>query len=339
MIMNKMLTVSIAAYNVEKYLDKCLASLADDRLNDTLEVLIVNDGSTDHTSIIAEKFVNKYPNIFKLINQKNGGHGATIMCGLKHAKGKYFRILDGDDWLDTENLCQLINHMKDLNCHLIVTPYYFVDYNSQKYTLNQLPTNLDIGNIKDFKTIFYRGDVITYLSIHSLTVKTDLLRENVFELLKHTFYEDAEFMLKATAFAKNVIFADLPIYCYLVGNASQSISQDNMVKKYDHHDRVLKSCITYYLNNKKNLTREYQQYVVFRISTLASTQFRTALICDGDRKDGVLKSKKLKEYIDQNCPEVWKYSKNKYKIYSALHNMRITGSRYFTISAIYKKFK
>ena len=103
----KVLTISIAAYNVEKYLDNTLNSLICNKM-DKLEVIIQNDGSKDSTCEVAKKYVEKYPNVFILNDKKNGGYGSTINASLKMAKGKYFKQLDGDDWFDTSNLDSFI---------------------------------------------------------------------------------------------------------------------------------------------------------------------------------------------------------------------------------------
>ena len=93
----KILTISIAAYNVEKFLDKTLSSLCNESLSEDLEVLIIDDGSTDKTGNIAKQYEKKYPNIFRYVYKENGGHGSTINKGIELAQGKYFRVLDGDD--------------------------------------------------------------------------------------------------------------------------------------------------------------------------------------------------------------------------------------------------
>ena len=79
-----------------------------------IEVLIINDGSTDNTACIAARYPEKYPEIFRLVNKENGGHGSAVNCGISEAKGKYFKTVDGDDWVDTGALRELID-LKDLN--------------------------------------------------------------------------------------------------------------------------------------------------------------------------------------------------------------------------------
>ena len=92
----KILTVTIPSYNVEAYLEDCLESFVNSEVMDDIEVLIVNDGSSDNTAKIAQRYVDKYENTFRLINKENGGHGSTINTGVREAKGKYFKVVDED---------------------------------------------------------------------------------------------------------------------------------------------------------------------------------------------------------------------------------------------------
>ena len=90
--MKKNLTISIAAYNVEKYIKETLDSLICKNMN-LLEVLIIDDGSKDNTDKIAKKYEEKYKGVFKVISKKNGGYGSTINTGVEYATGKYFKQL------------------------------------------------------------------------------------------------------------------------------------------------------------------------------------------------------------------------------------------------------
>ena len=83
--MSKILSVTIPTYNVEKYLKQCLDSFIIPEIIDDMEILIVNDGSTDSSPIIAKEYTEKYPDTFKLINKENGGHGSTINTGIANA--------------------------------------------------------------------------------------------------------------------------------------------------------------------------------------------------------------------------------------------------------------
>ena len=95
--MPKTLTFIIPAYNAEKYLDKCISSLLNSAVQDDLEIIVVNDGSTDQTETIAKKYVKEYPHMCALITKDNGGHGSAINIGFQKATGKYVKVLDADD--------------------------------------------------------------------------------------------------------------------------------------------------------------------------------------------------------------------------------------------------
>lgn len=98
--MDKILTVVIPTYNMERYLRYCLDSLCVGRGSDALEVLVINDGSTDSSSAIAHEYEQKSPGIFRVIDKENGNYGSCVNRGLTEAKGKYIKILDADDSFD-----------------------------------------------------------------------------------------------------------------------------------------------------------------------------------------------------------------------------------------------
>ena len=106
--MEKILTVSIAAYNVYNYLNETLTPFLGVKGNDRLEVLIIDDGATDGTLELALEYQEKYPNVFRVIHKENGGWGSTVTTGILNATGKYFKLLDGDDYYNKDS------EMKDM---------------------------------------------------------------------------------------------------------------------------------------------------------------------------------------------------------------------------------
>lgn len=125
-IFEKILTVVAPAYNVEKYIRKCLDSLLIAEVLSDLEVLIIDDGGTDHTLEIAETYVKRAPDTFKVITKENGGHGSVINCGIQEATGKYFKVVDGDDWVDKRNFKKLISILKHTNTDIVASNYCWV---------------------------------------------------------------------------------------------------------------------------------------------------------------------------------------------------------------------
>ncbi len=151
--MGKLLTIAMPCYNVEAYLERGLGSLADDRFADDLEVLIVNDGSTDSTKEIALRYVESHPTIFRLIDKENGGHGSGINAGIAHAAGTYFRIVDGDDWVDTDNLATLLDRLRSIDSDIVVDEKREVDMSSMSGSLVEFPAYIEVDKECQFADI------------------------------------------------------------------------------------------------------------------------------------------------------------------------------------------
>ena len=102
---------------MERYLRKCLSSIcvADACLFDLLDIIVVNDGSTDSTLAIAHEFENRYPSVFRVIDKPNGHYGSCVNCGLAASTGCYVKILDADDSFDTENFARFLADLQALS--------------------------------------------------------------------------------------------------------------------------------------------------------------------------------------------------------------------------------
>ena len=116
----KILTLAVPTYNMEPYLEKCVRSCMCDNKH-LLEVLIVNDGSTDGSSTIAHKLQSEYPEIVTVIDKENGNYGTCVNRAISEAQGKYFRMLDADDWANTDALNSLLDKLQTCDADCIVT--------------------------------------------------------------------------------------------------------------------------------------------------------------------------------------------------------------------------
>lgn len=318
------LSVAVPSYNVEKYLDKCLTSFSDDRFRGKVDVMIINDGSTDGTAAIAKRYEERFPDVFRLINKKNGGHGSAVNCGIENAKGKYFRIVDGDDWVDTENLAKLIEKLEKTDADLVIDEKSEVDMESGEEKFFPLPENVEFDREYRFEDICDRNDICTYIMLHTLSVKTSLLRENSIKVLEKIFYVDVEFIIKATVEAKTALFADLNVYKYLVGNANQSVSCKNLVKNYSHHEKMVKEMVRFGL--ERNPENEHmKRYLDRRIVLLLNSHFNIPLIFDENRKRGLATAKEFRKYLKNVAP---KYAAAVEKRYVACRILHFLGVDY-----------
>ncbi|OUN46864.1 hypothetical protein B5G22_07130 [Limosilactobacillus reuteri] len=253
---NKILTISVAAYNVENTLDKTLASFNDQRVKDDIEVLIIDDGSKDNTKNIALKYETIDPGTFKYVPKNNGGHGSTINKGIELASGKYFKVIDGDDWVDTKALIKFVSLLKDTNSDLILTNHCEV-YENKKEKINL------VEGMKNGKVYTWDDDFdIKRVVLHTLTIKTELLKKNKVHITENCFYVDVEYVIWAAYLSKTITFFNIYLYMYRMGNANQSVNKKNMLKNVRMQETVSYKLVDLYdkfvsshlMNSKKEET-------------------------------------------------------------------------------------
>ena len=109
----KLITFTVPCYNSAAYMDHCIETLL--TAGEDAEIILVDDGSKDDTGKIADSYAEKYPTIVRVIHQENGGHGEGVNQGIRNATGVYFKVVDSDDWLDTDALQKVL---AELRAHL-----------------------------------------------------------------------------------------------------------------------------------------------------------------------------------------------------------------------------
>ena len=238
----KILTISIAAYNVEKYLPKTLESLVIPEIMDQLEVLIINDGSQDKTGQIAEEYVVKYPATFYLVNKENGGWGSTVNTSAQLATGKYYKLLDGDDFFNAEALKKFVNELETVNTDLVFTQFTKVYEPEMNEEL--------IEQKYPYYSVFPVSTINAY-SMHALTVKTEIIKSNEFHLLERCFYTDVEFCVRCFSLSESVLSLPINVYQYRLGRDEQSVSIRSMMRGVQEHDKVVREILPIVYNEKK----------------------------------------------------------------------------------------
>lgn len=239
---NPLLSISIAAYNVESYLENTLNSfVVAESYMEKFEVIIVNDGSKDRTLEIAERFVEKYPNTFILVDKKNGGYGSTINASIPIAKGKYYRLLDGDDWFNKKGFIDYLNKLEMLDSDLVLTKYCEVDDKTGKSRIVE-------GNISySFQELDIKDlNLDVNLAMHQITYKTELLRKNKISITEKCFYTDFEFIVKPFPFVHTVTCIDAVVYMYRIGREGQSVQLSSWHKNIHQAIKVTLNLAEYY---------------------------------------------------------------------------------------------
>ena len=292
--MSKALTISVAAYNVSNYLKETLDSLIVNECLDSLEVLIINDGSTDDTASIAADYVNKYPDTFILINKENGGWGSTVNAGIRAATGKYFKLLDGDDCFDTASLTDFIDFLTKCDADLVYTDYVVFDDESHEVTeVKKVDMRMPLGEVVPSDRL--NPDFM--LMMHACTFKTELLQRNNVSITEHCFYTDNEYVVKALVNVETVCMKDCTVYRYRVGREGQSVSWEGYKKHYLEHATVVEQMLLTY---KSLSDSKHMRVILFdRIKWIIDVHYNVMLHLGKDKKykeallrfDTMLKSK------------------------------------------------
>ena len=298
--MEKILTISVAAYNVEKYLEKCLSSLVAEEIIDDIEVFVIDDGGKDGSLEIAKEYEAKYPNTVHAIHKENGGYGSTVNYSIGHAAGKYFKLLDGDDWFDTEGLIQLVRILKESEADVVVSEYY---------------TGSDSDHLQLVKHGTEEGDEVTLIShlkktegigMWALAYKTAVLRESGLKLPEHMLYTDQFYATEPMAIAKTMQFVRFPVYCYRIGYEEQSMSRLSRVKHTDNWVYICDAALDF-CDKMKNRGCANYKYILMQTARCYSGTLKT-LLMNPLNKRNLRRVKQYEKKAKQNNLDVYQYA-------------------------------
>lgn len=264
--MGKVLTVVITAYNVECWLEETLKSIVDAKLIlNEIEVLIVNDGSTDNTAKIAEKYVGCYPGAVCLINKKNGGWGSAINTGIQRTSGKYFKVLDGDDWFDSQGLERVVNELKRIESDVVFLPWIMVNDKTKESNVRDTFWDNETGKLVDIlkeKQGYYKPNM------HGAIFKTSILKNNNINITENCYYTDSEYIIKSLNCCESACSLKIPLYCYRTNREGQSVSVKCIMSRYKEHETVLKEILTYYNDKISDEKKKFFWGIIDHMTTM-----------------------------------------------------------------------
>ncbi len=268
----KALTISIAAYNVADCVGKAIESCIVPCASDLIEVLVVDDGSSDDTSEVGHRYAEKYPDIVKVISKANGGYGSTINIGIANATGEFFMILDGDDVLDAEGLERLARDAEATSADVIVTQYVevYVDKGGEE-CFDTLPEAG--GGMHSFSDVMRDSKV----AMHSYAFKTSMLRDAGIRITENCFYTDTEIALMPMMYVDEVLVRHYPVYRYALGCEGQSVSLEGR-RRHGHDVFTVFSRLLAFYDVAKTKDSAKREFYLRNLGTTAAACYESAFL-------------------------------------------------------------
>lgn len=302
----KLLTITIPCYNSQDYMKHAIETALCG--GEDVEILIVDDGSSDNTLEIARQYEEKYPSIIRAIHKENGGHGSAVNTGIANATGMFFKVLDSDDWFDSDSLKKIIHFIKyiakdSIPLDLIISNYVYEKPSIQKqksiHYRSALPCNKFFGweDVKHFK-------ITNNLLMHSLMYRTELLRECKLKLPEHTFYVDNIFAYKPLPYVKKMYYLNVDLYRYFIGRDDQSVNEAVMTKRIDQQIKITKILIdSHDLMSLKQ--KKLQNYMMQYLAIMMIVS--SALLVNEGSKENIAKRDELWDYLKKSNLRVYHY--------------------------------
>ncbi len=302
----KLITFAVPCYNSESYMKKCINSLL--KAGNKAEIIIVDDGSTDKTAAIADNYAVEYPKIIRVVHQENGGHGEAVNTGLKNAEGKYFKVVDSDDWLDEEALLTVIEKLEEIEEKHINLDMFIANYVYEKVS-DGTSRRMTYKSILPVDEFFSWEDIgkfspPNYILMHSVIYKTEILRTSKLQLPKHTFYVDNIFVYQPLPYVKTMYYMDIDLYRYYIGRADQSVNEQNMIKRIDQQILVTKTMIQLYdVSEIIEHNEKLGKYMLHYLSMMMAICFIFLTI--DEKEESLEKIKELKSFLREKMPTLY----------------------------------
>jgi glycosyltransferase involved in cell wall biosynthesis len=303
-------------------MEKCIKSLLPG--GEEVEILVVNDGSSDRTAEIADAYAEKYPTIVRAIHQENAGHGGAVNAGIRNATGLYFKVVDSDDCVDPDAYQEVLRTLEKLirgpeTVDLLISNYIYDKQGVKRKKVIQyrhfLPQDEVFGWDKVKK--MPKGK---YFLMHSLIYRTELLRDCKLQLPEHTFYVDNLFAFEPFPYVKKMYYLDVDFYRYYIGREDQSVNEKVMIRRIDQQIRVNKRMVDV-MHEAKIPNKKIKRYMLSYLDII--TTVSSIMLIRSGTEENLQKKKELLDYIKKTDRYLYRRLR-----YSALGNAANLPGKY-----------
>lgn len=285
------LSIVVPVYNVENYLNECIESIIEAYI-DGVEVILIDDGSTDRSSMICDKYTEEY-NYITVKHKKNGGLSSARNAGINMAKGKYIWFIDSDDYINSDSIELVIKAIEE-DKDMIFINYQRV-YPDKSIYFYQGFKETDNLNIEPYKYLRALGN-ISYAA-QKFIVKRSLILNNKIFFTEGLYHEDEDWTPRVVCAAKSFTRIMPAIYNYRVGNPTSITGMLNPKKVYD---KIIVSENIYNRIKNNKYTVSINEYLMERIAHNYIAALNETAMYNGEERKDLIKHLKEKKYLLNN---------------------------------------
>lgn len=301
----KILSIIIPTYNMEKYLPKCLDSLISAKeVLCKMEILIINDGSKDASSRIAHEYQSRYPDSIIVIDKENGNYGSCVNRGLKEATGKYIKVLDADDWFLTQNLKRYIDVLAAQDVDLVLTDFDTITPNGK--VINKVRYDYPKNVVLDIERYCGKQEFMK-MQMHAVTYRTSMLKNIGYHQSEGISYTDVEWIFEPMSYVKSFCYTGITIYQYLIGREGQTMDPSQMNKHIEHTLKGMYAILDAYMRRVSECGEGMRQYMQAKINIRLGSLYSRSLLKPYLDMETIIK---LDNYIKEKDMNVYRTSDN-----------------------------
>lgn len=302
----KILSIIIPVYNVEKYLKQCVDSVISNKF-DNIEIILVNDGSTDNSGVICEEYA-KRDNRILAFNKKNGGLSDARNYGINEATGKYLMFLDSDDFIESNKLKGIIEILNRINVDVLMSPYNEIvdDEVVGVEAVNELLGNDFKVNNKELLECLFNNTKGLWTAWKYI-VRKEFLRESGIEFKKGFLHEDVDYTTRILLKMNTFQYYNVPWYCYRTERVG-SIMNKKGFKSLQDTTQIILDLNTYMINEKIN--KDVMNCVLEKLSSTLYTLLNLYKYGSDEERWNIISTFERNKYL-------LSYSKNnKHKLFN-----------------------
>lgn len=331
----KLLSICVPCYNSESYMKQCIDSLLIG--GEDVEIIIVDDGSKDHTAEIADQYQVLNPNIVRVVHKENGGHGSAVNTGIENATGTFFKVVDSDDHLKASSYRKVLDTLRrfsesDTQLDMLLCNYVYDKQGEDRHKVIQYKGTLPVDREFTWEDVGHlrKGH---YILMHSVIYRTQLLREANLHLPEHCFYVDNIYVFNPLPYVKTMYYMDINLYYYFIGRVDQSVNQKVMISRIDQQIRVNKLMIDYYTAKENQAmicrSKKLRAYMYNYLEIITTISSVLAIL--SNTPENLEKKNELWKYIKEK--DYWLYQKLRHGIFGMSMNLPGKGGRALTTEA------